>query len=727
MPIDLDNFVVPGAPSGGKIATSQAPSDNQAPSGSIDMSKFLPSTAKQGPVVIPPTPPGQIPSTYKTASMENGKLIFKNVTPDSSGTVEAPSANSKGSFVNDLMQAVKTPTTTIGEKLGNIQNVLLDPQYKLPTGLNWIKNVVGSGVKSVEGSAVMTPAEGLHGALSAIANPNATPLERFAAMGEGALKVGGVAFTQVAAELNAAQQLPGPLSWPAKGINLGLQKFGQGVQYVSDKGVDFLPISQKSKDTIKPLVSDLAVFTSQLVGMHLLHGAVSEGLGGSKLDIPIQGEFKADGENYVVTKEGDVLRKADYTKMTGQTGVYSKLPLTEELKSKISAGVKIGAGMSMQPFSTAFNLANGMILTKIAERKAKGIDITPDETKKIIDEVKKELPKNIEHQNADLSALQTKEKPIPFNPKEISDAVTSKLTNDTINGKDAEALLGKHFDPETVAKIMQDIPEKIQDHVGVIDTADLKRKIEMEAIQAEREGKPLTLNGAEAPASKTGNIDMGKFVEKGQEPTQPPAKAIQKEAKLPTETPVAEKTMSAQPKNEVSLPKETNKTSGLAKSIEAKAVEAKLTKGFGDLAEYQGTTLKEQAALTSDLISQDLSKAREIVRGEAELPGKMRGSALVVAMEEYLKIHPSADMAYELANSPLVSKASQAGSEIAMLQNREQDSATAKLQELRKAKEDAVDQKSVKEARRSAKTETEKVNLPKEELKWDNFLEKIKC
>lgn len=50
----------------------------------------------------------------------------------------------------------------------------------------------------------------------------------------------------------------------------------------------------------------------------------------------------------------------------------------------------------MNPFSTAYGLVSGKISAKIEERKAEGKKITPEESDKIVEEIKKELPSDME-------------------------------------------------------------------------------------------------------------------------------------------------------------------------------------------------------------------------------------------------------------------------------------------------------------------------------------------
>lgn len=171
--------------------------------------------------------------------------------------------------------------------------------------------------------------------------------------------------------------------------------------------------------------------------------------------------------------------------------------------------------------------------------------------------------------------------------------------------------------------------------------------------------------------------------------------------------------------------------SKIGQSIEAKAVEEKLTSGFANTAGYDKITIKDQAERTANLVNSDLERARAVIRGDRPLPAGMKGTALITAMEDYIKKNPDPDLAYELANSPLVTATSEAAQELRLAAERTPDSATAKLQELRQAqekqaggpKEIAARKKAVKEAL----PEANKVLLPKEELSWDRFLEAIKC
>ena len=198
----------------------------------------------------------------------------------------------------------------------------------------------------------------------------------------------------------------------------------------------------------------------------------------------------------------------------------------------------------------------------------------------------------------------------------------------------------------------------------------------------------------------------------------PKVKAIE-----PPKPPVIEKPKaSAEPAPE-------QKTSKIAQSINQKAIEAGITKGFTDLAGYDTITIKEQAKLASDLLS-NIDEARKVLRGEERLPGSLRATALVNAFESYIKLHPNPEMAAELANSPHASVASYGGQEVRLAAERTPDSATAKLIEIRKAREAKIgDKKKVATSKKKIvdelKAEQNKNNLSKDELNWDKFVDSI--
>jgi hypothetical protein len=192
----------------------------------------------------------------------------------------------------------------------------------------------------------------------------------------------------------------------------------------------------------------------------------------------------------------------------------------------------------------------------------------------------------------------------------------------------------------------------------------------------------------------------------------------------PFETPVKE------PAAQLPQPLAHEAKSKIGKSIEAKAVENGLTKGFSDTAGYDSITIKDQAERASTLINDNIADARAMVRGEKPLPDGLRGTALVTAMEEHIRTSKNAEAAYELANSPLVSETSAHAQEMRLMAERVPDSITAKFKEIKAAREAALEKrggvkKAVKKMTDEIQTEIKKQKVtPKT---WSDFVEQIKC
>ena len=172
-------------------------------------------------------------------------------------------------------------------------------------------------------------------------------------------------------------------------------------------------------------------------------------------------------------------------------------------------------------------------------------------------------------------------------------------------------------------------------------------------------------------------------------------------------------------------------TSKVALSVHAKAVEKGL-EGYSKLAGYDKITIKDQANRAAKLVDNDIDKARAIIRGEEELPEGLKGISLITAMEEHLLKHPNEEIGAELANSPHATQVSEAAQLLRLAGEREPDSATRKLDELKKKLVESKGgekevSKTKKDIVKSAKAEMDKVNLSKEDLNLDKFLDDIKC
>lgn len=169
--------------------------------------------------------------------------------------------------------------------------------------------------------------------------------------------------------------------------------------------------------------------------------------------------------------------------------------------------------------------------------------------------------------------------------------------------------------------------------------------------------------------------------------------------------------------------------SKIARSIEQKAIEQKLTKGFEGLAGYDKITIKDQAERATKVF-ENIDQAKRIIRGEEKLPEGLNPLALVKAAEEHIQKTGDAEMAYDLANSPHVSESSQAAQTMRLAAEREPDSLTTQLRELKKAKEEAIKKRTGKDVKKAVSDTVEQIKKSKPKAKkedWASFIESIQC
>jgi hypothetical protein len=167
--------------------------------------------------------------------------------------------------------------------------------------------------------------------------------------------------------------------------------------------------------------------------------------------------------------------------------------------------------------------------------------------------------------------------------------------------------------------------------------------------------------------------------------------------------------------------------SKIGKSIEAKAVEAKLTKGFEETAGYDPITIADQARRATEVVRSSPDNARAIIRGEAPLPEGLRGTSLITAMEEHLTRNPDAKLAHELANSPLASATSAAAQEMRLMAERVPDGITAKFTEIRRARNEGAKLRGETSARIAQEAQKTIVKGASKRPTWEAFVREITC
>jgi hypothetical protein len=182
----------------------------------------------------------------------------------------------------------------------------------------------------------------------------------------------------------------------------------------------------------------------------------------------------------------------------------------------------------------------------------------------------------------------------------------------------------------------------------------------------------------------------------------------------------------------VEVPKVELTPSKVAKSVEAKAVEEKLTKGFGDIAGYEKITIKEQAEKTANLLNDDFDNAIKMVKGEIPVNEGIKPEMLIKTVEDYAQAKGDVNLLRELAKSPLVSETSAHAQALRILAERNPESALANIQKVAKGRASNFERKTGKTIDKATKEISDEIKskvkqkIPTKQ-DWTKFIEEIKC
>ncbi|HEY1757960.1 MAG TPA: hypothetical protein VGG72_21500 [Bryobacteraceae bacterium] len=228
--------------------------------------------------------------------------------------------------------------------------------------------------------------------------------------------------------------------------------------------------------------------------------------------------------------------------------------------------------------------------------------------------------------------------------------------------------------------------------------------------------------------------DKAQQLNKASMPDTPKATAAPEKTAAPTE---AEAPAATEKTPEVTPIEGTGqtKTSGLAQGVESKAVEEKLTRGFGDLPEYKTVNMKDQAAKAVDLVSSDYDTAKNIAMGKQAPPEGVLPESVFVAVENKALEDGDVSTLRDLATqSSLTSEATTMGQRIRTLAERDDASPVEAI----KGVQDAREQAALKKLGKAGDLEKAKGDIAdqiKGEIKkaapklqdWKSFVDSIKC
>ena len=175
------------------------------------------------------------------------------------------------------------------------------------------------------------------------------------------------------------------------------------------------------------------------------------------------------------------------------------------------------------------------------------------------------------------------------------------------------------------------------------------------------------------------------------------------------------------------------KPSKVAESIEARAIEKKLTDDFKNLAEFEPTTVKAQAKRVAELIDTNLEKANAMAKGEEPLPADISGSMLIKGLEEYGLKNGDVQLLKDLAQSPLVAETSVHAQELRLLAERHPNSPVEAINQVVRAREQRATRQlkgkspsvAVKEMANEIRGEIKKTRPTKQT--WSEFIDSIQC
>lgn len=169
------------------------------------------------------------------------------------------------------------------------------------------------------------------------------------------------------------------------------------------------------------------------------------------------------------------------------------------------------------------------------------------------------------------------------------------------------------------------------------------------------------------------------------------------------------------------------KTSGVAKQIEAKAVEKGMVdKGYSELAQYDSSTIKAQSQAASKYTIEDMNK---IATGEKPLPKELKAGTPLSIAEDYAIKNNDSELIRKLAKSPLATQISESASELSLSRMRNTESPVKVMSEVIQARAKAVEGKYgnlEKATARVTKDIQSKIKTPNK-YDWNSFIESVKC
>lgn len=206
-----------------------------------------------------------------------------------------------------------------------------------------------------------------------------------------------------------------------------------------------------------------------------------------------------------------------------------------------------------------------------------------------------------------------------------------------------------------------------------------------------------------------------------------------KASDVPT-TPTAESSKVEAPAStklgEQSVPQSTTKTSGSALNAEARAVQKGIKAEFKDKANYDAGSYKQEAQNAVDLLKNNPDEARAIAFGDKPGNNAIHEVAVAKAVENKALRERDAQTLIKLSQSSRHTVTSEAAQRLGAEGYDTSGSVVKQLAIIRKARQDAAEQRLGKPMSKAVSDEVKQIRAAKPKVTrqtWGEFIESIKC
>jgi hypothetical protein len=175
------------------------------------------------------------------------------------------------------------------------------------------------------------------------------------------------------------------------------------------------------------------------------------------------------------------------------------------------------------------------------------------------------------------------------------------------------------------------------------------------------------------------------------------------------------------------LDKSTDVAMGTSKV--AKRIANDLKQKYGELAQYQKISLKDQAERAEKLIN-DPELLNKIISGEESLPSGLRATSVVAAIRHDPKLSQDVNILMRLSKSDLASEASYSAQEMRIARENAKNDPLEAIRSISKARTKAYEKRTGKPLTKAVSEEVKQIRAAKPKVTketWSSFISSLKC